>query len=723
MPKSSRTPWSVRSILYAGLGGLSLLLLAANIHAAVRAALRLHQAQTVIAVAEAVQDAFAALQAERNERGPLQIALAGPAPASAAQIARFADSAATLQAALGRLMPACDRLACGADAAGIGAALADVAQARQTAYAALRQGFDARPAGLAATWYAVSTVLVDRLESIVATLTGAMRRASRDGAIMAAVKDAAYSARDAAGRERIMIAAEMRNGRITPEQRRQMEALRAVVDSSWRLVHAALGEQPPQQMAAAQAAAQEAYFGRFVTLRTRVEAALDAGQAPPVGIDEMDRLMEQALRPLMVMAELPLACAADSAHADADAAWRQVDISAAMTVLGLLCAIAAALVTQRRVLRPLFVLGAALHRLAGRDYKFALPPGRCAAEVSAMAAAIGQCRDGLREADAHAAAEAAAQQDRVRHGDALAASLTRFSADAEAALSAVAAAAAGLDQAAVEMKAAADLTSRGATCLAGQTRTAAGNSSAAAAGAEQLSASVTEIGRRVGDCTAIVRRAVAETERTDQTLRALDEAAGRIGTVVELIAAIAGQTNLLALNATIEAARAGEAGKGFAVVAAEVKQLAAQTARATGDIGGHVAAVRAAGESAAAAIRGIGSVVAEVDGVAASIAVAVGQQSAATQEIASNVAGAAGAVASASADAGALQDAAGRADDAAARVRGASDALAGQAAGLRRRVEVVFGRGARRLTRRMNKNRKDSALTPKSKSAISGWHQ
>ena len=61
-----------------------------------------------------------------------------------------------------------------------------------------------------------------------------------------------------------------------------------------------------------------------------------------------------------------------------------------------------------------------------------------------------------------------------------------------------------------------------------------------------------------------------------------------VGEIVQLIDAIAAKTKLLALNATIEAARAGEAGLGFAVVAAEVKGLAAQTKRATEEIGAHV---------------------------------------------------------------------------------------------------------------------------------------
>ncbi len=105
-------------------------------------------------------------------------------------------------------------------------------------------------------------------------------------------------------------------------------------------------------------------------------------------------------------------------------------------------------------------------------------------------------------------------------------------------------------------------------------------------------ASIGEINRQVAASSTLTGRVVGSVRRTDDIVQALSESAERIGKVVELISTIASQTNLLALNATIEAARAGEAGRGFAVVASEVKNLAQQTARATGEIGGQIAQVQ-----------------------------------------------------------------------------------------------------------------------------------
>ncbi|MGG6712964.1 UNVERIFIED_CONTAM: methyl-accepting chemotaxis protein, partial [Salmonella enterica subsp. enterica serovar Weltevreden] len=83
---------------------------------------------------------------------------------------------------------------------------------------------------------------------------------------------------------------------------------------------------------------------------------------------------------------------------------------------------------------------------------------------------------------------------------------------------------------------------------------AASNVNTVAAAAEELGASVLEIGRQVDGSAALAKAAVAEADHTGALVRELSVAVSRIGDVVGLISTIAGQTNLLALNATIEAA-------------------------------------------------------------------------------------------------------------------------------------------------------------------------
>jgi methyl-accepting chemotaxis protein len=178
-----------------------------------------------------------------------------------------------------------------------------------------------------------------------------------------------------------------------------------------------------------------------------------------------------------------------------------------------------------------------------------------------------------------------------------------------------------------------DLTGR---VLAASTE-ASTNVQSVSAATEQLVGSIDEISRQVEESTRISRDAVMQAQKTDGRIADLTRAAGRIGDVVKLITAIAEQTNLLALNATIEAARAGESGRGFAVVAQEVKALAAQTSKATDEIGVQIAGVQAATRDSVTSIKEIGGTIGRLSEIAAAITSAISVQATTTREIAGNL--------------------------------------------------------------------------------------
>ena len=89
-----------------------------------------------------------------------------------------------------------------------------------------------------------------------------------------------------------------------------------------------------------------------------------------------------------------------------------------------------------------------------------------------------------------------------------------------------------------------------------------------------------------------IERLASEVVRSTEAMGVLQQESDKIGSVMDVIKAVAEQTNLLALNAAIEAARAGEAGRGFAVVADEVRGLAQRTQKSTEEIESLVAGLQ-----------------------------------------------------------------------------------------------------------------------------------
>ncbi len=308
------------------------------------------------------------------------------------------------------------------------------------------------------------------------------------------------------------------------------------------------------------------------------------------------------------------------------------------TVAILLGAILLAFLLGRGLSRPLTAITAVMNRLSSGDTTVTIPGSERRDELGTMAVAVDVFRRNMLEAGSLREAQEADKQQAELEKKALQRRMAdRFEADVKGVVNAVALATKDMQRVAGEITASVNGTSQRAAAAAAASEEASASVSTVAAATEELASSVSEIGRQVTHSSSVADDAVTKAGQTTEMVGSLAAAADKIGDVLRLIGAIASQTNLLALNATIEAARAGDAGRGFAVVASEVKELASQTAKATEEIAGQVAAIQDATGQCVTAIGGISDTIREISGIATTIAAAVEQQGSATREIARSV--------------------------------------------------------------------------------------
>ena len=488
---------------------------------------------------------------------------------------------------------------------------------------------------LAKEYMDTTQALLETLDKLSTALTSNVNHQDATIDQLLAIKQIAWLLRNTAGEASLLISNGLAAGRVSPETRLTYAKFLGGTDIAWNALElTASGMRLPPALSAAIAANKTAYFEpQYLALRDRLLTALIAGEKAELTANQWSPVTVGRLGAAVNVAEAALEAAKEHAVALHSQAQGSLALQLVLLAAALALTFGAMMAVTRRVIKPLHNMRDAMLKVASGDLTVDTGYGERRDEIGALAGALEtfkqQAADKVRieqqERDRNAGATARQRAIETYVGE--------FESTVRQTLD-------QLNNASGQMR----NTSAGLSTVSRQTnervqvaQKASGDASmsveSVASASEALSASINDISQQAAHAAGIASRAVNRARETDGTVQGLAKSASRIGEVVGLINTIAAQTNLLALNATIEAARAGEAGRGFAVVASEVKSLASQTAKATDDISEQISDIQKVAGEAIDAIKGIGSIIGEVNEVATAIAAAVQQQGAATQEI------------------------------------------------------------------------------------------
>jgi methyl-accepting chemotaxis protein len=500
---------------------------------------------------------------------------------------------------------------------------------------ALGKPMASRRSALPKEYMAITQALLDALDKLSGTLAASVNH--QDAVIdqLLAIKQAAWLLRNTAGEPSVLILSGLAAGHVAPEARVTYTKFVGGTEAAWNALELAVaGMQLPPALSAAMAATKTAYFDpQYLSLRDRLLTALVTGEKAEMPANQWSALAVEHLAAAVDVAEAALDAAREHAVIQRTAAQRSLVLQLALLALALALTFGAMMAVSRRVITPLHNMRDAMLKVASGDLTVDTGYARRHDEIGALAGAL--------ETFKQQAADKVRIEEQERERNAGAATRQRaiegyvgeFESMVRETLQELGAASSQMRTTSAGMSSVSSQTNARVQVAQQASGEASMSVESVASASKELSASIDDISRQAAHAAGIAGRAVNRAQETDSTVQGLAKTASRIGEVVGLINTIAAQTNLLALNATIEAARAGEAGRGFAVVASEVKSLASQTAKATEDISEQIADIQKVANEAIDAIKGIGSIIGEVNEVATAIAAAVQEQGAATQEI------------------------------------------------------------------------------------------
>lgn len=308
--------------------------------------------------------------------------------------------------------------------------------------------------------------------------------------------------------------------------------------------------------------------------RTAIESLVTATQAIAKARQEMTDQQKEIVRISDALYQFQL----DRLHIESGEARNRLIIS---TVLALLLGVVAAWLITRQIILPLRTTLADIERIAAGDLTATTAVTR-RDELGALQKGIQQMGTTLRELIGG-----------IRDG------VSQISSAAEELSAVTMQTSAGVNS----QKEETDQVATAMHEMSATVQEVARNAEQAAQAATDADCEAREGDRVVAEVVAQIERMASEVIRSSDAMVALQSDSDKIGSVMNVIRAVAEQTNLLALNAAIEAARAGEAGRGFAVVADEVRGLAQRTQKSTEEIEQLVTALQGGTQQVAAIMQ------------------------------------------------------------------------------------------------------------------------
>ena len=354
-------------------------------------------AERVLVTADVSRDLFMAMQNLMVERGTMNTALVIPPPIDKVT----ADTVAALRGlSEGALNAALIRLT-DAHLVGTESAIAAIranhdhfAELRRQADAAAQLPLASRPPALSGTWVGDGGKLVDAINALSDQLSSDVVHADSFIAEMMKIKQLAWTMRDAAGLDRLLIGAAVAKQSLPPEIRPQLVGLAGSVDAAWKLIQddARLLSLPPS-LNDAIATARNDYFGRVRANHKLIVDALVAGEPTGAAGAQWIGIPNNDLVPLINVANTAFDLTAAHASAEAVAAQYHLVLAVALTLFFLGFGLFATALVKRRVVRPRARITGAVRAVADGDLETAIPFEQRHDEIGDLARALEVFRD------------------------------------------------------------------------------------------------------------------------------------------------------------------------------------------------------------------------------------------------------------------------------------------------------------------------------------------